>query len=315
MATSVKKFTLLRRVVTDYLQKDALRTGSFLTRWRFFVNKHSKFVALSSTASRFRLGTFLTSTLVASRGIALWSSSKPDTETPKPTMADNTDAAIMEESDKLYNENKPLEHYDFISKHKESKNVDVLWRLCRACRDKAQMTATSAADKKTLTYEALDISKRCLEINEQHFASHKWFAICISEVGDYEGIKKKVANAFIIRDHFLKAIELNPADATCYHLMGLWCFTFADMAWYQRKIATAIFGTPPTSTYEEALGYFKKAEETIPNFYSKNLLMLGKTYSKMGNKADAKVWLTKAADYSPQKDEDQEVVNEAKKLL
>ena len=45
----------------------------------------------------------------------------------------------------------------------------------------------------------------------------------------------------------------------------------------------------------------------IPNFYSKNLLMLGKTYSKMGNKADAKVWLTKAADYSPQKDEDQEV--------
>jgi hypothetical protein len=38
-----------------------------------------------------------------------------------------------------------------------------------------------------------------------------------------------------------------------------------------RKIASAVFATPPTSTYEEALAYFKKAEETEPSFYSMNL--------------------------------------------
>ena len=29
------------------------------------------------------------------------------------------------------------------------------------------------------------------------------------------------------------------------------CFLFADMPWYQRKIASALFASPPTSTYEE----------------------------------------------------------------
>jgi hypothetical protein len=73
------------------------------------------------------------------------------------------------------------------------------------------------------------------------------------------------------------SIELNPKDATSIYSLGYWCFLFADMPWYQRKIASAVFATPPTSTYEEALAYFKKAEETEPSFYSMNLLMLGKT--------------------------------------
>lgn len=29
------------------------------------------------------------------------------------------------------------------------------------------------------------------------------------------------------------------------------CYTFADMPWYQRQVAAAIFASPPTSTYEE----------------------------------------------------------------
>lgn len=29
------------------------------------------------------------------------------------------------------------------------------------------------------------------------------------------------------------------------------CFTFADMPWYTKKIAGALFATPPSSTYDE----------------------------------------------------------------
>lgn len=29
----------------------------------------------------------------------------------------------------------------------------------------------------------------------------QWFAICLSDVGDYEGIKVKIGNSYIIRDH------------------------------------------------------------------------------------------------------------------
>lgn len=29
------------------------------------------------------------------------------------------------------------------------------------------------------------------------------------------------------------------------------CYSFADMPWYQRKIAATLFATPPTSTFQE----------------------------------------------------------------
>lgn len=39
------------------------------------------------------------------------------------------------------------------------------------------------------------------------------------------------------------------------------------MPWYQRKIASTVFAAPPISSYEEALEYFIRAEETEPRFY------------------------------------------------
>ncbi|XP_022110923.1 regulator of microtubule dynamics protein 1-like isoform X2 [Acanthaster planci] len=232
-----------------------------------------------------------------------------------PQTQTKTDAEVIEEADRLYEACKPLELYEFLLQHKDSNNEEVLWRLCRAIRDVAQMNSTLAARKKELTYEALEHAKRCLEINEQNYASHKWFAICISEVGDFEGTKKKISNAYVIRDHFQKAIDLNPMDATSRHLMGLWCFTFAEMPWYQRKIAAVIFGSPPTSTYEEALEHFKKGEEISPGFYSKNLLMLGRTYLKVNDKEQARVYLNKLLEYDCKKDEDKRALGEAKQHL
>lgn len=34
-------------------------------------------------------------------------------------------------------------------------------------------------------------------------------------------------------------------------VFSLRCFAFAELPWYQRKVAALIFSTPPTSTYEE----------------------------------------------------------------
>lgn len=44
-------------------------------------------------------------------------------------------------------------------------------------------------------------------------------------------------------------------------------FSFANVPWYQRKIASVIFATPPSGTFEEALENFLLAEKLEPNFY------------------------------------------------
>lgn len=78
-------------------------------------------------------------------------------------------------------------------------------------------------------------------------------------------------------------------------MLGNFAFGLADMPWYQRKIVSAIFATPPTGTYEEALDYFLKAEEKKANFYSMNLLFIGKCYYNLKKYEQAKEFLDRAA--------------------
>ncbi|XP_046498463.1 regulator of microtubule dynamics protein 1 isoform X2 [Equus quagga] len=209
---------------------------------------------------------------------------------------------ILEQADYLYESGETEKLYQLLTQYKESEDAELLWRLARASRDIAQLSGTSEEEKKLLVYEALEYAKRALEKNESSFAAHKWYAICISDVGDYEGIKAKIANAYTIKEHFEKAIELNPKDATSIHLMGIWCYTFAEMPWYQRRIAKVLFAAPPSSTYEEALGYFHRAEQ-------------GKTYLKLHNKKLAAFWLMKAKDHPAHTEEDKQVQTEAAQLL
>ncbi|XP_010810504.1 regulator of microtubule dynamics protein 1 isoform X2 [Bos indicus] len=192
---------------------------------------------------------------------------------------------VLEQADYLYESGETEKLYQLLTQYKESEDAELLWRLARASRDVAQLSGTSEEEKKFLVYEALEYAKRALEKNESSCAAHK------------------------------KAIELNPKDATSIHLMGIWCYTVAEMPWYQRRIAKVLFATPPGSTYEEALGYFHRAEQVDPNFYSKNLLLLGKTYLKLHNKKLAAFWLTKAKDYPAHTEEDKQIQTEAAQLL
>ncbi|XP_032827196.2 regulator of microtubule dynamics protein 1 [Petromyzon marinus] len=223
---------------------------------------------------------------------------------------------LIERADYLYGTLESEKLYLLLKEQADRLDSDeVLWRLARAARDLAQRSGTTTEERRRLAYEALDAAKRALDKNPSSFACHKWYAICVSDVGDFEGIKVKIANAFVIKEHFQKAIELNPRDPTSLHLMGLWCFTFAEMPWYQRRIAAVLFASPPSATFYEALQYFSEAEQVEPSFYSKNMLMLGKTQLRLGNVRGALLWLTKARDFPARTDEDAQVQKEAVELL
>uniref|UniRef100_A0A671Z1W5 Regulator of microtubule dynamics protein 1 n=1 Tax=Sparus aurata TaxID=8175 RepID=A0A671Z1W5_SPAAU len=215
---------------------------------------------------------------------------------------------VLEQADYLYSCAETEKLYQLLLQYKDSDDAEFLWRLARASRDLSLLPNMEAERKKQLVFEALEYVTKALERDDKCFAAHKWYAVCLSDVGDYEGVKVKIGNSYIIRDHLETAIKLNPMDATSIHILGYWCFAFAELPWYQRKVAAVIFASPPSSTYEEALEFFLKAEEVDPNFYSKNLLMLGKTYMAMKDKEKALLWLTKAKDYPAHTQEDKEVL-------
>ncbi|XP_071867573.1 regulator of microtubule dynamics protein 1-like [Bombus fervidus] len=113
----------------------------------------------------------------------------------------------------------------------------------------------------------------------------------------------------------LRAMELNAKEPPLMYMLGTWCYQVADLTWYQRKIASVIFGEPPSSSSEEALKYFETAEEIDPNFYSQNLLMLGKTYLKLNQKELSMKYLKIALEYPAKNEDDRDAKQEAQKLL
>ncbi|XP_064080575.1 regulator of microtubule dynamics protein 1-like [Macrobrachium nipponense] len=194
------------------------------------------------------------------------------------------------------------------------KSDEILWRLARATYEKAKAAATDA-EKKVLYREALDYAEEALSINENNFAVHKWMSILIDYVYGYEGTKARISQSFNVKHHMERACQLNPTDGTSWYLLGYWCFTVANIPWYQRKIAAVVFATPPSSSFEEALDHFLHAEEISPNFYSKNLFMIGKTYKMLGKKEEAKQYLERARDYPQKTREDRESREDAIELL
>ena len=113
----------------------------------------------------------------------------------------------------------------------------------------------------------------------------------------------------------MKAAELNPLDATTRHALGMWYWEVASLSWTMRKIAAAVFASPPTGTYDEALSHFQLAEGISPGFYARNRLMIAKCQQQLRDKAVAKRWATLAIEMPIHNHDDLSAVEEAKQLL
>ncbi|KAG8327292.1 cellular calcium ion homeostasis [Homalodisca vitripennis] len=208
------------------------------------------------------------------------------------------------ESDELFESNKYQEATSALLPFKDINDVEVLWRISRAQYKASQSSSVSDAEKRQMIQEAYDSITKAMELNDSHWAVHKWMSVLLDAQSSYDGIKARVTQLENVKRHMLKAVELNPTDATTHYMLGSWCYQIADMSWIQRKIAATIFAAPPTSTFEEALHFFSKAEEIEPRFYSQNLLMLGKTLLKLQKPKEAAQYLTLARDYPSSSEED-----------
>ena len=167
-------------------------------------------------------------------------------------------------------------------------NPELLWRLARVLTEKAKITQNKE-EKKTILLEALEYAEKALKNEEApgSFGAHKWYAIIINYVGELEGSKSQIKKSYDMKVHLERALEINSMDATTWHILGVWHFTFADMPSYTRLAAKAIFGTPPSSTYDEALRHFERAEAIQPGFYKSNSFYLGESYDRLGQKEKA----------------------------
>ncbi|CAI2293076.1 unnamed protein product [Caenorhabditis sp. 36 PRJEB53466] len=195
---------------------------------------------------------------------------------------------IVRNADELYDNYLIDNCYNILKKFESSDCSELLWRLARVTCEQGKLSK-DANQRKALILEAFEIVKKALahEPKEGSFGAHKWYAILLDYVGEIEGNKSRIEKSFEVREHLEKALSIFEDDPTTWHILGLWHFSFANMGYATRMVAKAIFATPPSSTYQNALHYFLKAEQISPGFYSTNIYYIGEVYEQMGEKEEA----------------------------
>ncbi|XGW21910.1 hypothetical protein V3C99_004682, partial [Haemonchus contortus] len=227
----------------------------------------------------------LTAGFTSSLALSFFSSSShPQVDESKPANFD----IIVREADALYDSYLIDNAYSILKRWGSSDCSELLWRLARVLCEKAKLSKNKE-DRERLMYEAFAVVQKALdkEPKDGCFGAHKWYAILLDYIGEIEGTKSRLQKSYEVKEHLERALQICSNDATTWHILGIWHLSFADMGYATRLAANAFFATPPSSTYEQALQHFLKAEEISPRFYSTNTYYIGEVYEKMGNKDEA----------------------------
>ncbi|XP_069708587.1 regulator of microtubule dynamics protein 2 isoform X2 [Phaenicophaeus curvirostris] len=226
--------------------------------------------------------------------------SEGDSEEEKECMKSPNAVVKSEEEEELFNflqqvdnlhkgsENDKKEAFRLLlEKNDKYENyVDFLWRLVRSYGDLFEMTTDTEEKRKYVTDGKIQAEK-AVQLDARSAESHQWFAVMCGYMSQFESVQNKIRNGYLFKEHLDKAIELNPQDPFLYYLNGRWCYSVAQLSWIEKKVAAALFGTPPTSTVEEALQNFLKAEEMCPGYSKCNYVYLAKCYKDLGQKNNA----------------------------
>jgi len=149
-------------------------------------------------------------------------------------------------------------------------DIEIVWRYSRSCY--MLFEDLHGDEKPDILRKGVGLAQEAIKLDTNHFAGHKWFAINLSALGDFESINEKIKNGFLIREHLDYALKCNAEDATVLFAIGKWCFAVANVSGVVRTIAKSILSALPESSFDEAITFFKKVEDIVQDPKKRSLL-------------------------------------------
>lgn len=214
-----------------------------------------------------------------------------------------------QEADRMHETGDHEASYKMLLQHKDCGDPELLWRLARVTFKRCE--SAPKAEKEAGLAEGITYLDKAVECGGDKLGHvHKWYSILIGSKKDHPSTKERIHDGFLIKKHVEKAIELMPQDPLNYYVLGNWCYEVAGTPWIIRKAGQLIFSEIPSSSYEEALKHFQKAEEIKPHFYRRNLLMIAKTLLELNRKDEAVTYLQRCVDIPTKPTQDDKKVSE-----
>ena len=227
----------------------------------------------------------------------------------------NTD--LYKKVDKLQEKNRFDEALNLavenFQKEENQSDFELAWRIARGYFDLADQTDDIDIKKENIN-NALPYSLNALSLNPNSSKANHWYAVIIGQKGLLDGTKQKIINSYEVKKYCLKAIEIDPTYSGSLHVMGRWHYNVADLSWFERTLASAVYAKPPKGSFDEAIKYFKKALINEKNEI-RHYVWLAKSYLKLGDKENAKKILVSGSTLQVTTQGEINLMNEANALL
>ncbi|KAJ0026735.1 hypothetical protein NQD34_017735 [Periophthalmus magnuspinnatus] len=214
------------------------------------------------------------------------------------------DSRLKEEGYKLLQDNRA--EYD--------DNREFVWRLARAHSDMYWCTGDpqsrrSLAQARNIWASTVLVCKFivafCTGLEEAELAIQKngldkdchkcsvlWVGLLCADVTTDDGsMHNKLKSSRIMKEHLDRALALTNTDPVCFYLLAKWCYQVATLNWLEKKAAAALYQSPPSSSLQQALDNFLKAEELSPGFSKTVRLYIAKCHQELGNVSEASKWM------------------------
>lgn len=80
--------------------------------------------------------------------------------------------------------------YDESNENK--KDIELLWRLCRACYQRGSEFAAKDSKRKEFMFEGKKYGEEAVKIDDTNINVLKWAAACTGQSTDFMGTKEKI---------------------------------------------------------------------------------------------------------------------------
>ncbi|XP_063085730.1 regulator of microtubule dynamics protein 2 isoform X4 [Cavia porcellus] len=224
---------------------------------------------------------------------------------------------LLQKADHLrMTESGKMESFELLCDHKEKfrDEIEFVWRFARAYGDMFELSANTQ-DKKHYANIGKTIGEKAITRAPMNGHCHLWYAVLCGYVSQFEGLQNKINYGHRFKEHLDIAIQLLPEEPFLYYLNGRYCYTVSKLSWIEKKMAATLFGKVPSSTVQEALCNFLKAEEIHPGYSLLNYMYLAKCYVDLEENQNAWKFCNLALLLPTVTKEDKEAQTEVKAII
>jgi tetratricopeptide (TPR) repeat protein len=171
-------------------------------------------------------------------------------------------------------------------------------------------------DKREEYYNrAIELAERAIEVDSTHTQSHFVKAVALGRKALISGARERVEVAKAIKEHVDQAIKADSTNAGAWHVLGRWHFELANLNFFERLAANALYGgVPGNASNEKAEEAIEKAIELNPK-YPLYYYDLATVYDKTGREEQATSICKEALSLEPVGPDDEQFKDRCRELI